>query len=66
MNVQACDEDNVLDIFTNVGSQRYLSKGTLKLLPIKVHMKTKPMEKCLYFKDVTTIPGLHITTDTVS
>ena len=24
MNVQACDEDNVLDIFTNVGSQRYL------------------------------------------
>ena len=38
INVQPCDKDKVLDILNNVGSQRYMDKGTLQLLPIKVHM----------------------------
>ena len=61
INVQPCDKDKVLDILNNVGSQRYMDKGTLQLLPIKVHMNTKYIATILAFKDVASIPVVIIT-----
>ena len=52
MNVQSCEKNDVLDILINGGSQRYVEKGTIKLLPIIVHMYKHSLETVLSFKDV--------------
>ena len=51
MNVQEWDKNNILEILTNCGPQRYVEKGTLKLLPINLHKKNL-YGRFLSFKDV--------------
>ena len=66
MNVQAFDEEGVLEILMDGGSQHYVDKGTLKIITTKLHMDTKYMATILYFKGVTSILVMRITMDTAN
>jgi hypothetical protein len=62
-SIQSCTDDDLLTIYTNGGSQTFLQKGVMKLLPIDVHFNQVSMANILSMKDVVSLPGVQVTMD---
>jgi hypothetical protein len=63
-DIQDCDPSDVLHIVTNGGTQSFKKTGTLKVLPLQVHVNPSSLANILSLKDVASIPGIRITMDT--
>ena len=59
-----CDDDEVLQIISNVGMVTYEEKGVFNLLDIPVNHNADSIANVLSFTQVASLPGIYITTDT--
>ena len=62
-NVRDCNEDEVLTIVTNGGTQVYKQLGVLKDFPLQVHFKSDSLANIISLRDVANISGVVITMD---
>ena len=63
-NIQQCEKGNEMRIITNGGHMDVTKEAELLLFPMKVHFNEKSIANVLSFKNLSEIPGVHITTDT--
>ena len=56
-------EDEILAVHTNGDLKTFAKITPLKLLPVDIHINEYSMANILLSKDVSFIPGVHITMD---
>ena len=55
--------DETLTVYTNGVSKTFTQMAPLKFLPMEVHLNIDSMTNIIAIKDVSSIPGVHISTD---
>ena len=64
-NVRECSRGQKLKIYTNGGELKYDKVVDFIYLPMEVHYNEGSIANVLSLKDITNIPGVHVTMDTL-
>jgi hypothetical protein len=63
VDLQPCNSEDSLTLYTNGGTQNFNSKGMMTLFPLAVHFNSASMANILSMKDVVSMDGVKVTMD---